>query len=247
MSPGAQGASRTAHPRSRGENLWPPLGRLRAGGSSPLTRGKLRRRNGQSRWRGLIPAHAGKTPRCRGVDRVRPAHPRSRGENAFAILIILVIFGSSPLTRGKPHPMARQPCRSRLIPAHAGKTGGVWLGCGAYAAHPRSRGENGGRVAGLRGVRGSSPLTRGKRVAGCPQLGADRLIPAHAGKTLAVIASGPGTEAHPRSRGENRLVPCPFSLFGGSSPLTRGKHRRSARTARQRGLIPAHAGKTAHL
>ncbi|ERH21268.1 hypothetical protein HMPREF1980_02371 [Actinomyces sp. oral taxon 172 str. F0311] len=30
-----------------------------------------------------------------------------------------------------------------------------------------------------------------------------RLIPAHAGKTLAVIASGPGTEAHPRVGGEN--------------------------------------------
>ena len=155
--------------------------------------------------------------------------------------------GSSPLTRGKLPVAVGSTVSGRLIPAHAGKTPSLSSSSSSSSAHPRSRGENGGRVAGLRGVRGSSPLTRGKRVAGCPQLGADRLIPAHAGKTLAVIASGPGTEAHPRSRGENRLVPCPFSLFGGSSPLTRGKHRRSARTARQRGLIPAHAGKTAHL
>ena len=32
---------------------------------------------------------------------------------------------------------------------------------------------------------------------------------------------------------------------GGSSPLTRGKRARSIRVRRIRGLIPAHAGKTA--
>ena len=50
----------------------------------------------------------------------------------------------------------------RLIPAHAGKTLHSDPSGAALEAHPRSRGENGGRVAGLRGVRGSSPLTRGK-------------------------------------------------------------------------------------
>ena len=155
--------------------------------------------------------------------------------------------GSSPLTRGKLPVAVGSTVSGRLIPAHAGKTPSLSSSSSSSSAHPRSRGENRTLWPGNHAGVGSSPLTRGKRVAGCPQLGADRLIPAHAGKTLAVIASGPGTEAHPRSRGENRLVPCPFSLFGGSSPLTRGKHRRSARTARQRGLIPAHAGKTAHL
>ena len=50
-------------------------------GSSPLTRGKLHVSIVSCPARGLIPAHAGKTPR---VDRELPgegAHPRSRGEN----------------------------------------------------------------------------------------------------------------------------------------------------------------------
>ena len=50
----------------------------------------------------------------------------------------------------------------RLIPAHAGKTVGVFeAGC-ELRAHPRSRGEN-LEIANPRGEReGSSPLTRGK-------------------------------------------------------------------------------------
>ena len=55
-------SSRTAHPRSRGEN-WSSLA-MRAGemGSSPLTRGKLVGLLGRRLRAGLIPAHAGKTP-----------------------------------------------------------------------------------------------------------------------------------------------------------------------------------------
>ena len=50
-----------AHPRSRGENSdWETIDG-RAGGSSPLTRGKQARGCPQSGQWGLIPAHAGKT------------------------------------------------------------------------------------------------------------------------------------------------------------------------------------------
>ena len=71
-----------AHPRSRGENCRVEVDRHRIGGSSPLTRGKpgARRRAGGDH--GLIPAHAGKTPRSGPTSTSRPAHPRSRGENA---------------------------------------------------------------------------------------------------------------------------------------------------------------------
>ena len=50
-------------------------------GSSPLTRGKLAQQPRRHVNQGLIPAHAGKTPRPapRGV--WAWAHPRSRGEN----------------------------------------------------------------------------------------------------------------------------------------------------------------------
>ena len=51
-------------------------------------------------------------------------------------------------------------------------------------AHPRSRGENGWQVDCRGGVRGSSPLTRGKLIAVDLDTMRERLIPAHAGKTL---------------------------------------------------------------
>ena len=71
---------------------------------------------------------------------------------------------------------------------------------------------------------GSSPLTRGKldTPPGSPR--PQRLIPAHAGKTLTPAG---------------QLV-----IDGGSSPLTRGKQSRRDGAEARGGLIPAHAGKT---
>ena len=51
--------------------------------------------------------------------------------------------------------------------------------------------------------------------------------------------------AHPRSRGENGEGAWAQGLFGGSSPLTRGKPRMGPREVAPVRLIPAHAGKTA--
>ena len=131
-----------------------------------------------------------------------------------------------------------------LIPAHAGKTR-VWRGGpGGGRAHPRSRGENSGLAASRATWNGSSPLTRGK-----PRLvGADlphgRLIPAHAGKTPRPDPRGALAWAHPRSRGENHGVQSRIVNQTGSSPLTRGKRHALRPRIRDRGLIPAHAGKT---
>ena len=91
---------------------------------------------------------------------------------------------------------------------------------------------------------GSSPLTRGK-LGYRPTPGAEeRLIPAHAGKTVPCVAATCHLRAHPRSRGEN-VGEAGEALVGrGSSPLTRGKRFRERAPGRQVGLIPAHAGKT---
>ena len=51
-------------------------------------------------------------------------------------------------------------------------------------------------------------------------------------------------EAHPRSRGENLSRPSATPSRRGSSPLTRGKHGSHGLVNANRGLIPAHAGKT---
>ena len=133
---------RRAHPRSRGENQVATFPLEFRAGSSPLTRGKRsgdHRRTGPDR---LIPAHAGKTGlKC--CDTHAPkAHPRSRGENAYAQNLNKRGSGSSPLTRGKRAHDHRLSPPLRLIPAHAGKTADQPYPPASPAAHPRSRGEN---------------------------------------------------------------------------------------------------------
>ena len=93
-------------------------------------------------------------------------------------------------------------------------------------------------------MRGSSPLTRGKRLVGTDRKFRSGLIPAHAGKTSGCREDCDNLGAHPRSRGENfGPMPKPTRLPG-SSPLTRGKRSSGSGRGRGRRLIPAHAGKT---
>ena len=200
---GPPGLSGAAHPRSRGENSLDGLVVDLATGSSPLTRGKLTARSCTSFGTGLIPAHAGKTDLEAAGQPIVTAHPRSRGENDDAAGARRLRHGSSPLTRGKPGSSSGRRRRSRLIPAHAGKTRTAGDGGRAPGAHPRSRGENAAtaRVGPLE--RGSSPLTRGKHREADERRDTARLIPAHAGKTPGGRRGPPGTAAHPRSRGEN--------------------------------------------
>ena len=173
---------------------------------------------------GLIPAHAGKT--------------RLGGTRGGAWR------GSSPLTRGKPGRYRHGPRRRGLIPAHAGKTRAsrAWMTTGG--AHPRSRGENWGKVSPKSSGPGSSPLTRGKLTLDSVTRGKRGLIPAHAGKTLPGRLKGGITWAHPRSRGENALDARRLTWEAGSSPLTRGKRPAATIPHADSGLIPAHAGKT---
>ena len=233
-----------AHPRSRGENWSDRLYTSDTWGSSPLTRGKPARRGLEGMVRRLIPAHAGKTADTHRRCEYQAAHPRSRGENYQYHHDWYQPSGSSPLTRGKPARRGLEGMVRRLIPAHAGKTTVAALALHGNAAHPRSRGENGGARKYDRGGWGSSPLTRGKR--GCRErsLVGLRLIPAHAGKTGCQEGRKPTGAAHPRSRGENAMSVSITALLNGSSPLTRGKLGTAWINVVPSWLIPAHAGKT---
>ena len=93
-------------------------------------------------------------------------------------------------------------------------------------------------------MRGSSPLTRGKRITSRAGISLSRLIPAHAGKTMTQRDAEAVGEAHPRSRGENPSILGPNVASNGSSPLTRGKRNSPRRRHKRKRLIPAHAGKT---
>ena len=235
---------RGAHPRSRGENLIGAVRTLVVTGSSPLTRGKRFELEESREDTGLIPAHAGKTWGIMSTSGRSPAHPRSRGENCDGAFLAESCGGSSPLTRGKRRDLRDSGATARLIPAHAGKTGLQGQDVRSVKAHPRSRGENSRRTRTLSRRSGSSPLTRGKRVAFGQEGGSARLIPAHAGKTPPHSVRTGARPAHPRSRGENPSISPSASFWTGSSPLTRGKRRIDALMIDKQGLIPAHAGKT---
>ena len=156
-------ASDAAHPRSRGEHPFLPLGVLAPGaahprsrgehtgklnaspvifGSSPLARGTPVARSRSWFSCRLIPARAGNTTERITFEMCAAAHPRSRGEHPQITSHRPRSFGSSPLARGTRRRTSVKMAASRLIPARAGNT--ATLGAyGAYhAAHPRSRGEH---------------------------------------------------------------------------------------------------------
>ena len=195
-------------------------------GSSPLTRGKRANAHRGFLTVRLIPAHAGKTGGECGHHLVAPAHPRSRGENVVRENLCRNPSGSSPLTRGKPVRVGHAYWWSGLIPAHAGKTSSLTDRQTPRPAHPRSRGENQHDGPVTVEAHGSSPLTRGKRCLVWSARFFDGLIPAHAGKTGPTVGAGPPRGAHPRSRGENHAWARTVAIWLGSSPLTRGKHRK---------------------
>ena len=197
-----------AHPRSRGENGLHSIPIVRALGSSPRGRGKLRTSPRVHAGGGLIPAHAGKThPRCNSSNPAR-AHPRSRGENGLHSIPIVRALGSSPRGRGKLRTSPRVHAGGGLIPARAGKTASPGTTCGLTWAYPRSRGENRRSGQEARFETGSSPRGRGKR--GCDSGGRGHrgLIPTRAGKTPGWRPARGRRWAHPHAGGENNRRAC---------------------------------------
>ena len=149
--------------------------------------------------------------------------------------------------RGKPLSNPRGSREPRLIPAHAGKTIRSHRPMTGGRAHPRACGENPDLVEEFRSEGGSSPRMRGKPVHGGENIVIRGLIPAHAGKTVALEVSRLEAGAHPRACGENGREGEYVRTVEGSSPRMRGKPGTPKLTAINDGLIPAHAGKTASL
>ena len=180
-----------------------------------------------TRARGLIPAHAGKTTGAQLETASPEAHPRACGENLESQSDKVHDAGSSPRMRGKPEMvLTRRLC--------------LW-------AHPRACGENVMARSPYRFGRGSSPRMRGKPMRNVTVRSRKGLIPAHAGKTRTLLYSRSVDWAHPRACGENWEMGEKFELPQGSSPRMRGKRFQFFECCYERGLIPAHAGKTVPL
>ena len=91
---------------------------------------------------------------------------------------------------------------------------------------------------------GSSPLTRGGPARQVRLSRRLRLIPAYAGRTLALPLTNFATAAHPRLRGADEIIDAVDPATKGSSPLTRGGRLLRRLQLGNRRLIPAYAGRT---
>ena len=192
-------------------------------GSSPLMRGKHFESKRLPYAGGLIPAHTGKTSSSSCITGLSPAQPHSHGENKQLLVAAASQRGSTPLTRGKQAASRGCCVAARLIPTHAGKTASAPADRADQQAHPRPRGENFLSMSSGVSSTGSSPLTRGKLRDQIRPVLRDRLIPAHAGKTIPRLGAGNHGGAHPRLHGENVREGAAGAPVGGSSPPTRGK------------------------
>ena len=232
------------HPRACGANCWLIQSHTALNGSSPRMRGKRSHRPGCRSCRRIIPAHAGQTHDLVFLAGMCADHPRACGANDDNTAWGNTTYGSSPRMRGKPDLFDVSVDWLRIIPAHAGQTCTVRQSDTATVDHPRACGTNSLQHLTILRSDGSSPRMRDKPVGEPFPCVAVRIIPAHAGQTLAFASPLVRVTDHPRACGAN------FGRHGlvdgvhGSSPRMRGKRTIGCFLDFVPRIIPAHAGQT---
>ena len=154
----------------------------------------------------------------------RRDHPRTRGEKSVAVIVIVCFAGSPPHTRGKARNFRFRRVCPRITPAHAGKRALIQQRRVDTGDHPRTRGEKATGYCRSAFERGSPPHTRGKVV------------------RVRLDVSDLGD--HPRTRGEKTNAARRTARPTGSPPHTRGKGQSGNNPLDDRGITPAHAGKS---
>ncbi len=110
--------------------------------------------------------------------------------------------------RGKPMQTADKVDEHRIIPAHAGQTVKTARISMWPPDHPRACGANESVQVVESGDAGSSPRMRGKLGGKVKWNSDDRIIPAHAGQTLALATMAALITDHPRACGANSPILC---------------------------------------
>ena len=118
---------RAVHPRLRGELLKDTILFSGMDGSSPLTRGTHHIFNFPIGYGRFIPAYAGNSGLLQGCPGKHAVHPRLRGELDLRFLVIMIVYGSSPLTRGTLANEHTDDVQRRFIPAYAGNSAFFYL------------------------------------------------------------------------------------------------------------------------
>ena len=230
------------HPRVRGEqDGWSGLSLV--GRGSPLrARGADRKGPPGDRRVRITPACAG-SRRCRGLlARLRPDHPRVRGEQTVYASPRMVVEGSPPRARGEAGGGGLHGDPRRITPACAGSSHRMVTPKMSNPDHPPVRGEQGVGAAGVGGELGSPPRARGAGRPATTEPARRRITPACAGSRAATTRRRTETEDHPRVRGEQVFLDLQRAAGEGSPPRARGAGlRRPGRRPGQR-ITPACAG-----
>ena len=130
------------HPRTCGEHCAPVAVEVRDLGSSPHMRGAPALGYAPHARLGIIPAHAGSTPREVAASRKTWDHPRTCGEHTSTETFEELKAGSSPHMRGAHHRGLHLGHEARIIPAHAGSTWRSPSPSTSRTDHPRTCGEH---------------------------------------------------------------------------------------------------------
>ena len=154
-------------------------------GSPPLVRERHAKKLSVRSSSGITPARAGKTQMLLNSAALYEDHPRSCGKDNQAYEIIHEIGGSPPLVRERRigQPVLTSLCR--ITPARAGKTSSARSSRRRRRDHPRSCGKDQGGTHFRLCRPGSPPLVRERPDTFFSSVGALRITPARAGKTMA--------------------------------------------------------------
>ena len=134
--------------------------------------------------------------------------------------------------------------KSRITPAHAGKSIFLVYRYIHRQDHPRPCGEKPDDPAARERRAGSPPPMRGKVTATYADNANSRITPAHAGKSPEILIYVILYEDHPRPCGEKAFCEASSSRCHGSPPPMRGKGYIVQYPCPAPGITPAHAGKS---
>ena len=198
----------SVHPRVRGERNAKSEYGVKLAGSSPRARG--------TQWVPVavidhprfIPACAGNARHGMSRGRLRPVHPRVRGERASQAFAASALAGSSPRARGTLETHATKEKPGRFIPACAGNAHKWHDGDTLEPVHPRVRGERMRARRSKSACIGSSPRARGTLSLKQTPTNKPRFIPACAGNARRLPGHDMSVAVHPRVRGERKPGSC---------------------------------------
>ena len=210
-------------------------------------RGKVTVRASLFAHRRITPAHAGKSLHNANTPPRDRDHPRPCGEKVQPGCGQRVQQGSPPPMRGKAASSSLVSFIARITPAHAGKSTPPRRTLIPPEDHPRPCGEKYDAVNAVPSDIGSPPPMRGKALIPIEEPLAQRITPAHAGKSLYIAWGTRQITDHPRPCGEKLRVPHAMKNSNGSPPPMRGKVENITFAMTDARITPAHAGKSPHL